>query len=119
ILIVVADKPEILLAELKSSLLPIECSTSQPRYIEVVSNEVQSDKGASFLRDIGGCGAEITRVIAIGDGMNDLGMFAQADLSITFEDASSSVRAAADVVLPSNRSLALEQVSKLLQTGSF
>jgi len=114
ILIVRPEQPEVLLAELTSASLPIVCSISQPGYIEVVSDAVDGDKGASVLRELERCSESFPRTVAIGDGRNDLGMFSAADIAITFDNASSDVRAAADVILSADRPTALRELSKLL-----
>lgn len=114
ILVVRVERPELLLAELNSTSLPVMCSVSQTGYVEIVSSAVGGDKGASFLRSLERSGDSSPHTVAIGDGTNDLGMFSVADIAVTFEDASAEVRAAADVILPKNRRIALQQLSSLL-----
>lgn len=119
ILIIRAKNPEGLLAELTSACLPVVCSISQPGYIEVVSDAVHDDKGAAVLRTLERSGESFPRTVAIGDGRNDLGMFSEADFAITFDDASSDVRAAADLILSGDRPTALRELRRLLLGNSL
>lgn len=119
ILIVRAEQPEVLLVKLMSASLPITCSISQPGYIEVVSDTVDGDKGAGVLRELERCCGTLPHTVAIGDGRNDLGMLAAADIAITFEDAASDVREAADLILPADRPSALRELSKLILEDSL
>ena len=61
---------------------------------------IDAEAKAAALREwASAAGIPRSRTVAIGDGANDLGMMAEAGLSIAF-DAKPAVRAAADLALP-------------------
>ena len=56
------------------------------------------DKWSMILEYCNDHGHDPSRVVAIGDGLNDVGMLSSAGLGIAMENADDDVRAAADVV---------------------
>jgi hydroxymethylpyrimidine pyrophosphatase-like HAD family hydrolase len=56
----------------------------QPNYLELVGAGVGPDMGVEALRALV---PDVKEVIALGDGANDIGMFASADQGFTFADA--------------------------------
>ena len=82
-----------------------------------VSDVVGRDKGAALLLELERYDDSTPHVVAIGDGRNDLGMFSVADIAVTFEDAAPEVRAAADIILPADRPVALRKFSDQLMNN--
>lgn len=90
------------------------CVVSKPQYLEVVSSNVGPDKGIEAMRMLH---PPVVRLVALGDGLNDIGMLAAADLAFTFADAPPEVIAAATEVLPADRTRAYERLVCFLQAG--
>jgi hydroxymethylpyrimidine pyrophosphatase-like HAD family hydrolase len=89
-------------------------AVSKPFYLEIVSGAVDADKGIGRLRALV---PETGRVVALGDGPNDIGMLRAADLAFTFADAPDEVIEAASAVLSADRSRAYgELVQRLAAT---
>jgi Cof subfamily protein (haloacid dehalogenase superfamily) len=74
--------------------------TSKPTYLEVTRADV--DKTSALRVLCASRGISPAEVVAIGDGMNDLGMLAFAGTAIAPANAHPDVLAAAHVVTPSN-----------------
>ena len=68
-------------------------------YLEIFSHRASKSNGIKFLREKYG----FDKVVAFGDNLNDLSMFAQADLKIAVGNARDEVRAAADIVIGDNK----------------
>lgn len=73
---------------------------SGEHYLEVVAPGVDKSWGLAQLRD--DRGLEADQVAAVGDGPNDLGMFALAGTAVAMANASEHVRAQASFVTGSN-----------------
>ena len=77
---------------------PLDCFTSAPEQLEIVSPGV--NKGAALARAAEILGIPQEETIAIGDGENDISMLRWAGLGIAMENAPDNVKAAADVIAP-------------------
>jgi len=75
-------------------------SRSQPYYLDVT--HPMANKGVAVARLAGLMGVPLTEVAVIGDGGNDVGMFARAGFSIAMGNAAPDVRAQAEAVTQSN-----------------
>lgn len=75
-------------------------SRSQPYYLDVT--HPMANKGVGVTRLAALMGVPMAEVAVIGDGGNDVGMFAQAGLSIAMGNASPEVRKHAQFVTASN-----------------
>ena len=69
---------------------------SLPIYIEI--NDKEANKGTALRALAELCGVDMEETMAIGDGQNDLPMFAAAGLSVAMANAPAEVRQMADVV---------------------
>lgn len=120
ILVLDTCTPSHLSGRIDSWKLPVSCSESNPGYVEVVSSLVASDKGSLVLREAAeresGCIG--VRVIAVGDGINDLGLLRSAWMGFTFADAPSDVRHAANGVLSAERTTAMRELLDLVRDDS-
>jgi Cof subfamily protein (haloacid dehalogenase superfamily) len=101
----VSEDPE-LLAQCEShvrSVLGAEATVvrSQPYYLDITSPG--ANKGAAFCRLAELLAIPPAEIAAIGDGSNDVAMFARGGLSIAMGNASPEVQRAADFVTRSNR----------------
>ncbi len=67
-------------------------------FLEVFSAKASKSNGIRFLREKYG----FDEVVAFGDNLNDLPMFAQADKKIAVGNAREEVKAAADIVIGTN-----------------
>ena len=74
--------------------------TSSPSTLEIVARG--TDKGLGLIYCASMLGIDPSEVIAVGDGMNDLPMFAVAGLSAAVENADEAVRARAGITVPSH-----------------
>jgi Cof subfamily protein (haloacid dehalogenase superfamily) len=87
--------------ELRTALGQQACVVrSQPYYLDVthpLANKGDAVTTLAKLMDV-----PLARVVVIGDGHNDVAMFARAGLSIAMGNASPEVQRAADVVVGSN-----------------
>lgn len=89
------------LAEIAAALPPtVQANLSSPGYLELTAAGV--DKGSAFSRVCRGRGLDERDQAAIGDGPNDLSLFARVGTSIAMSNASSTVRAAATMVTADN-----------------
>lgn len=67
-------------------------------YLEIFSHKASKANGIRFLRENYG----FDRVVAFGDNLNDLPMFAQADMKIAVGNARDEVREVADLIIRPN-----------------
>jgi Cof subfamily protein (haloacid dehalogenase superfamily) len=74
---------------------------SQPYYLDITSPG--ANKGAAFAKLAGLLAIPAAEIAVIGDGANDVAMFARSGLSIAMANASPAVQRAADFVTQSNR----------------
>jgi Cof subfamily protein (haloacid dehalogenase superfamily) len=74
---------------------------SQPYYLDITSPRANKGDALSKLAEL--LAIPAAEVAVIGDGSNDVAMFARAGLSIAMGNASPEVQQAADVVTESNR----------------
>jgi Cof subfamily protein (haloacid dehalogenase superfamily) len=74
---------------------------SQPYYLDITSPD--ANKGAGFSKLSALLAIPPAEIAVIGDGSNDVAMFARAGLSIAMGNASPEVQRAADFVTESNR----------------
>lgn len=84
-------------AALPSGLM---AQVSNPNFLEITRSDV--DKAAGLARYCGRRGISLGDVVAIGDGPNDLGMFACVGTSIAPANARPEVLRAATMVTPAN-----------------
>jgi Cof subfamily protein (haloacid dehalogenase superfamily) len=94
-----------LLARCEEELQPIlgesaSASCSQPYYLDIT--HPMANKGVAVVRLAALIGVPMGEVAVIGDGHNDVGMFAQSSLSIAMGNAPSAVRNLARFVTSSN-----------------
>jgi Cof subfamily protein (haloacid dehalogenase superfamily) len=78
----------------------VAASSSQPVYLDVTNPG--ATKGAALLALCGLLGVPAEATAAIGDGANDVTMFAAGGLGIAMGNATSAVRSAADAVTGAN-----------------
>lgn len=102
-----------------SDILPntLSATASNPRYLEVTAAGINKGTGvAEVARNLA---VPSARVWAIGDGDNDLALFAYAGRSFAPANANARVLAAADVVTASNDedgvALVLESAARLIR----
>jgi Cof subfamily protein (haloacid dehalogenase superfamily) len=74
---------------------------SQPYYLDITS--AGANKGAAFSKLAELLGIPPAEIAVIGDGSNDVAMFARSGLSIAMSNATAEVQRAADFVTESNR----------------
>lgn len=85
---------------------------SGEHYLEVVARSVDKSWGLAQLREDRGLDAD--QVAAVGDGPNDLGMFALAGTAVAMANASDHVRSQASFVTASNLEDGLAQAIRTL-----
>jgi Cof subfamily protein (haloacid dehalogenase superfamily) len=73
---------------------------SDSHLLQVVHPEVDKWRGLAWIANQ--LNIDATRVMAVGDAPNDIGMLRWAGLGVAVENAWDQVRAVADVVVPSN-----------------
>jgi len=95
-----------------SQELGVSVAFSTKHQLEIVSLSV-ADKGVSALKAF--LGQLDTACIAVGDGMNDIPMLRAASLGYTFMDSPRALKAVANSVLPSDRTMALSVVRDSLR----
>lgn len=78
----------------------LQVATSEPEYLEITHHEAHKGAALAFLAE--SMGVPQSDVIAVGDGRNDISMIRWAGLGVAMENASASVKEAADVVAPAN-----------------
>lgn len=71
---------------------------TDPEYLEFLAPDV--DKGVGLAAAAAGCGVDRSRVLAFGDGHNDVPMLAWAGLGVAMDHARPEAKAAADLVAP-------------------
>lgn len=98
--------------QLIASIPGLLSSTSNARYLECVSIKVGRDKGLTAY--LSSCREIPARIVAIGDGLNDIGLLTAAGESFTFKDAPTLVRRVAGSLLSSDRSIAFGHLSSVL-----
>ena len=86
--------------EIRQRRLNVNLVYSAPIYLEVTRQGV--NKGSALHRLSAHLGIPLERIAAIGDGGNDVSMFQIAGLAIAMGNALPEVKAAADVVAPTN-----------------
>ena len=69
---------------------------SLPIYIEI--NDKEANKGTALGELAKLCGVDMEQTVAVGDGQNDLPMFAAAGLSVAMGNAPEEIRRMADEV---------------------
>ena len=89
------DEPLRVLAE-QARDLPAEHAFSLPTILEFTAAGVDKGSGLAALLE---SRPEDTRVVAVGDGENDLPLFALADLAVAPADSPEAIRDAADLVV--------------------
>jgi Cof subfamily protein (haloacid dehalogenase superfamily) len=101
LMLVAPDDAAARLAGLAAALpSTLQAQISNPTYLEVTANGV--DKAATLRRFCASNGVAAPEVLAVGDGPNDLPLFAAAGVSAAPANARPEVLAAADVVVASN-----------------
>lgn len=95
-----------------SSLQSLQICYSTDLQVEVMPAGV-GDKGVRLFTPPPPRGSDV--VVAVGDGLNDLGMLEAADVAVTFEDAASLLRSRASIVLPRDRQQAFHLLPGLLR----
>jgi hydroxymethylpyrimidine pyrophosphatase-like HAD family hydrolase len=93
------------------ALQGVRSAVSKPEYLEIVSSDVDPDKGIGAIRAIH---PDAERLVALGDAANDIGMLRAADLAFTFADGAPEVIAAATVVLPADRATAYRELVRFV-----
>lgn len=80
--------------------LPLYATYSDPAYLEITSAGVNKGEALKVLtRHLG---ISLERTLVIGDSPNDISMFLIAGRAIAMGNATEAVKAAADVIAPSN-----------------
>lgn len=101
LLLIAPDGSPATLAELAAAVpAGLQAQTSNPTYLEITRADV--DKASALRRLCGLRGVPAGAVVAMGDGMNDLGMLAFAGTAVAPANARPEVIAAADLVTSSN-----------------
>lgn len=67
-------------------------------YLEIFSHKASKANGIRFIREK----YAFDKVVAFGDNLNDLPMFAEADIKVAVGNARDEVRAAADYIIGTN-----------------
>lgn len=120
--ILIAGPPE-RLASLRAAVTPalehhVAITTTTPDFLEFFVFEAGKGRALAALRDDLGLPREA--VLAIGDGENDLPLFAEAGTSLAMANANERVRAAATGLAPSNDDEGVAVVLEtLLATGKL
>lgn len=92
---------------ISGSELYVEATLSKPTYCEVVVKEVSKSGAMVFLADR--IGVPIQRVVAFGDGENDLPMIVAAGTGVAMGNAMAAVKEAADLVTESHDADGIEK----------
>lgn len=101
ILLILPDAvPAAVMALLDALPAGLSATLSHPTFVEITAAGV--DKGAALRRLCASRGISSAEVVAIGDGQNDLGMFAFAGTSIAMANAAPDVLALATMATSSN-----------------
>jgi hydroxymethylpyrimidine pyrophosphatase-like HAD family hydrolase len=104
-------EPERVAAAAETFVPGARAAVSKPFYLEIVADTVDADKGIARIR---AAHPGAVRVVAFGDGPNDVGMLSAADVALTFADAPPEVRAVATTVLPAERPAAYDALVRLI-----
>lgn len=86
---------------------------SGDKYLDVVANGVSKGKG--LLAMANEIGIEPSKIIAVGDNMNDISMLEKAGISYAVENAEENVKKIADNLAPSNNDSAIAYIIKELE----
>lgn len=81
---------------------------SGDKYLDVVANGVSKGKGLLETAKLMNIGR--SKIIAVGDNMNDISMLEAAGISYAVENGSDSVKNAADHIAPSNNNDAIAYI---------
>ena len=81
---------------------------SGDKYLDVVANGVSKGKG--LLETAKLLNIDRSKIIAVGDNMNDISMLEAAGISYAVENGSDSVKNAADYIAPSNNNDAIAHI---------
>ena len=95
----------------------LRIATSQPRFIEFVSPRAGKATALETLCALEGVARD--EVIAFGDGLNDLDMLRWAGTACAMDNAVDEVRAAADIIAPSNDRDGVAQIVEGLLLGGL
>lgn len=87
-------------AELRQQGRQLNLAYASQRYLD--ATRLGADKGSALLRLAAYLGTPPDHILAIGDADNDLSMFRAAGLAVAMGNAPPEVKAAAQVVAPSN-----------------
>ncbi len=86
---------------------------SGKKYLDIVSSGVSKGIALAKLTDI--LGIEKSKVIAVGDNMNDISMFETSGISCAVENAEAAVKNTADLIVPDNNSDAIAYIIEKLE----
>jgi Cof subfamily protein (haloacid dehalogenase superfamily) len=100
LLVIAPDDPQVVRRLALGVPDELVAQISNPTYLEVTGRDV--DKAAAVARWCAHRGVGAAEVVAIGDGPNDLGLFAFAGTSVAPANARAEVAAAADWLTRSN-----------------
>lgn len=93
----------------------LRAQISNPTYLEITRDDV--DKAAAVAEYCRAAGIDAAEVVAIGDGPNDLGVFAFAGTSVAPANARPEVLAAADFTTASNDDDGVARVLDAVTSG--
>ena len=101
-----------LLRELPRRFSHLAVSSSVSRNVEI--NHEDANKGSALMALASRLGLDRSRVIAFGDGLNDISMIREAGIGVAMQNAVEEVRAAADLITgsceESGVAMVLEQI---------
>ena len=101
-----------LLRELPGRFAHLAVSSSVSRNVEI--NHEDANKGSALMALASRLGLDRSRVIAFGDGLNDISMIREAGIGVAMQNAVEEVRAAADLITgsceESGVAMVLEQI---------
>ncbi|MFL5625011.1 MAG: Cof-type HAD-IIB family hydrolase [Ktedonobacteraceae bacterium] len=80
--------------------LPLYMTYSAPTYLEITRSGVNKGEALKWLA--AHLAIPMERILVIGDSRNDLSMFEVAGMAVAMGNASAEVKAAADLIAPSN-----------------
>lgn len=103
--------------ELLALELPVNLTTSGPRFLEI--NHKSVDKGVALKALAGYLQVELGGVLAVGDHHNDVSMFEIAGCSVAMGNAPDEVKKKSDLVAPSNDEDGVLWVIQNLLQGSL
>ena len=85
-----------LLRELPGRFAHLAVSSSVSRNVEI--NHEDANKGSALMALASRLGLDRSRVIAFGDGLNDISMIREAGIGVAMQNAVEEVKAAADLI---------------------